>query len=83
VPYYVLESTKLAMGLTAEVTSARAVLGTVDWGYGTIGSEAPHWAAIELNAKAPYVIGYDKHAGVADRLRDLLADQIQATADCI
>jgi hypothetical protein len=80
VPQHVLESSRQAMVKTAEITSARAVLGTVDWGYGNVGNEAPGFHAIELNAKAPYVIGYDKHAGVADHLRDLLADQIQATA---
>jgi hypothetical protein len=57
------------------------MFGAVDYGYGSIDGGAPEWAAIEINGLAPYMIGYDKHAEVADRLRDLFADQILATIE--
>jgi len=79
VPARLLERTAAAMRLAAEVSGSAAVLGTVDFGYGVLGDQAPDWRAIELNGKAPYVLGYDKHAGVADALRTQLAAQIAET----
>jgi hypothetical protein len=79
-PDRVLDGTRQAMNRAAEATGALAIYGTVDFGYGTSGAEAPAWNAIEMNMRAPYMIGYDKHADVADTLREHFADQIQITA---
>ena len=80
VPPRLRERTAAAMRRVADITAAAAVYGTVDYGYGKWGAQAPDWHAIELNGKAPYLIGYDKHAGVADKLRDLFAAQIAGVA---
>lgn len=81
VPRPVLESSRLAVAKSAEVSGSPAVLATVDSGYGSLQTEDPDFHAIELNGKAPYVIGYDKHAGVADKLRDMLSKQIKDTVE--
>jgi hypothetical protein len=64
----------------AELSGASALYGTVDYGYGSDGIVDSGWRAIEFNGKMPYLIGYNKHAGIADILRNELADQITATA---
>lgn len=79
VPARLLERTAAAMQLAAEVSGSAAVLGTVDFGYGTLDDQSPDWRAIELNGKAPHVIGYDKHVGVAGALRTQFAAQIAET----
>ncbi len=78
-PERLLNVSRNAIELAAGITDARALFGTVDYGYGSLEGSTPDWHAIELNAKAPYIIGYDKHAPIADHLRELLADQIFAT----
>ena len=70
---------RAAIAKAAEVSDAKALFGTVDYGYATAAGEQPDWRAIELNAKQPYMIGYDKHWTVADTLRNLFAKQIHAT----
>lgn len=80
VPEGVLESSRQAIAKAAEVSGAAALYGTVDLGYGSDGTGGPEWKAIELNARMPYLIGYDKHPEVADTLRDYFANQIHATA---
>lgn len=79
-PYKIVEGTAQAISKAAEVSGALALFGTVDYGFGGVGDEEPDWYAIELNARMPYMVGYDKHAGVADVLREHFADQILATA---
>lgn len=79
VPEPVIEQSRAAIAKTAEVSASSAVLATVDSGYGRVADEDPAFHAIELNGKAPYIIGYDKHAGVADLLRDILSQQIYQT----
>jgi hypothetical protein len=85
VPGPLYEAARLAISRAAELTDARAVYGAFDAGYGlppadpNVKDADPDWQAIEFNGKAPYLIGYDKHAGVADRLRDLFVNQIYQT----
>ena len=79
-PPQLLDGTREAIQKAARVTGARALYGTVDYGFGSLDGSAPDWKAVELNARMPYLVGHDKHAGVANELRDLLADQILATA---
>lgn len=81
VPATVIENTQAAISRAAEVSGAAALFGTVDYGFAIGDTEVgPDWHAIELNARMPYLIGYDKHLEVADQLRELLADQILATS---
>ena len=80
-PERVIEGTCQASAKAAAITEAAAFYGTVDYGYGSDGHNEPDFYAIEMNGRMPYLVGYDKHAGIADLLRDLLADQIKATAD--
>ncbi|CAN5144184.1 hypothetical protein BH09PAT3_BH09PAT3_0940 [soil metagenome] len=81
VPAELMTGTAAAIALAAEVSGAAAMLGTVDYGYGSTGSESPSFQAIELNGKAPYLLGYDKHQAIADTLRDQFADSIAQTAE--
>lgn len=78
-PTMLVRGTQAAIAKAAEISEAPALYGALDFGYGSQGDEAPTWKAIELNALAPYMIGYDKHADVADRLRTMFADQINRT----
>ena len=80
-PERVIEGTRLAIAKAAAISGAAALYGTVDFGYGSDGQNASDWHAIEMNARMPYLLGYDKHPGIADLLRDRLADQIMETAD--
>ncbi len=80
VPAHLLKDTEAAMRLAASVSGAAAMLGTVDYGYGAPAGQDPVWAAVELNGKAPYVLGYEKHYQIADTLRTMFADQIAETA---
>jgi len=79
VPTELLGWTAQVMQQAAHVSGAAAMLGTVDYGYGSYDDRPPQWRAIEVNGKAPYVIGYDKHVGVATELRQRLAGQIAET----
>jgi hypothetical protein len=78
-PSDIFTKTEATIRHTANLTGAVAMLGALDFGYGNIAGEESSWHAIELNSKQPYVIGYDKHAAVAQILRSLFADQISAT----
>jgi hypothetical protein len=81
IPENVLDGTRDAIAEAARVTGSTALYGTVDYAYGNYDpAQEPGWAALEWNGRTPYMIGYDKHAGVAGHLRDNFADQIQATA---
>lgn len=81
VPESVMEQSRAAIIKAAEVSGSRAVIATVDSGYGAMPGNDPAFHAIELNGKAPYIIGYDKHAGIADSLRTMLSQQIRQTID--
>jgi hypothetical protein len=70
--------TQEAIRHTAHLTGALKMYGALDFGYGGLAGDENKWHAIELNSKQPYLIGYDKHAGVAHRLRSLFADQISS-----
>jgi hypothetical protein len=80
-PQALLAVSRQAIAKVAEIADAPAVLGTVDIGYGTLPGHAPEWRAVEVNAKQPNVVGYNRHPGVADHLRELLANQIHATVE--
>lgn len=80
VPGELLAGTADAISKVAAVSGAAAVYGTVDYGYGTDGTHAPDWRAIELNARLPYLIGPDKHPDVSRAVHNLLIDQLAATA---
>lgn len=80
VPGELLAGTADAMTRVSAVTGAAAVYGTVDYGFGTDGTHAPDWRAIELNARLPYLIGPNKHPEVSRIVHDMLIDQLAATA---
>lgn len=65
--------------LVASISGAASLHGTVDYGYGAPQCETPVWSAIELNGKAPYLLGHDKHKKIAETLRTLFSDQIAET----
>jgi hypothetical protein len=79
-PAEVYEKSRAAFKTTAKVTGTIAMFGALDYGYGRVCDEDPGWHVIELNSKQPYMIGYDKHEGIAHKLRALFADQIYNTA---
>jgi hypothetical protein len=80
IPARVYEHTEEAIKAAAKLTYAKAVFGTMDFGYGSISNESPDWQGIEMNSKQPYMIGYDKHRQIAHHLRVLFADQVRFTA---
>lgn len=80
IPEQVLDGTRSVIGRAAEVSGATALYGTVDFGYCQAEGVGPGWRAIELNARFPYLIGYDKDKEVGRTLRSRFADQISATA---
>lgn len=80
VPTSVYETTRSTLEESARQTGSRAVYAALDIAYGTNSTaEAPDFHVVELNGRMPYLLGYEKHTGIADRLRDLLADQIAET----
>jgi len=81
VPVHLYEKTTEAMELTASLTGAAAVYGSVDFGYGSYDGSEPHWAAVEMNLRSPYMVSKDKHPVVAADLRGLMVEQVRATAE--
>lgn len=81
VPEKVFDNTRDTISHAARATGSRAVYAALDFGYGTAdASHDPDWHIVELNARIPYLIGYDKHPEVADKLRDMYADQLHKTS---
>ncbi len=80
VPDHLLEGTAKAMNRVSTISGAAAVYGTVDFGFGSDGTNEQGWRAIELNARLPYLIGPDKHPGISKIVHSLLAEQITATS---
>lgn len=82
VPDKLTYDTERVISRAAHLTGSRAIYAALDIGYGNSRSnEAPDYHVVELNGRMPYMIGYDKHAGVADILRDTYADQLQIVAN--
>lgn len=79
VPDKLVEDTTRVIQSAAEKTGSRAVYAALDMAYGSVGDAGKDYHIVELNGRMPYLIGYDKHEGVADTLRDYYADQIQQT----
>ncbi len=79
VPEKLYDDTRSVMTLATHETGSRAVSAALDFGYGSLGGETPDHHIVEYNGRMPYLIGYDKHAGVADRLRDHYADMVHDT----
>ncbi len=79
VPQQVFDDAESAVRLAAQETNSLAVTAAIDSGYGSLNGEAPAHHIIEFNGRMPYLMGYDKHAGVADKLRENYADQIADT----
>jgi hypothetical protein len=75
-PDKLFDDTKHALSRAAQVTASRAIYAALDIGYGARDAQAPDYHVIELNGRMPYMIGYDKHAAVADQLRTTFADHI-------
>lgn len=80
VPEEVHDGAKAAVTKAAEVSGAMAVLGATDYIYGSAAGEDPAWGVVELNLRTPYLVGYEHHAGAANRLHTMFADQIARTA---
>lgn len=79
VPQEVFDDAESAVRLAAQETNSPAITAAIDSGYGSLNGEAPAHHIIEFNGRMPYLMGYDKHAGVADKLRENYADQIADT----
>lgn len=78
IPEKLFTDTRAVLSRAAQLTGSRAIYGAYDVAYGRKDKDSdPEYHAVELNARMPYLVGYDKHAGVADTLRDMKADQIQ------
>jgi hypothetical protein len=77
-PEKLFTDTRNVLSRAAELTASRAIYGALDIAYGTTSNKIdPDFHIVEFNGRMPYLIGYDKHASVADKLRDMKADQIQ------
>ena len=81
IPQKLHDQSVAAAEAAARITGSRAIFAALDFGYGARADEAPDYHAVELNGRMPYLIGSDKHPGVARALRRLFADQIKHTAD--
>jgi len=68
---------KKVMGRAAQLTGSRAIYAAYDVAYGNRENTDPEYQTVELNGRMPYLLGYDKHPGIADILRTHLANQIQ------
>ena len=79
VPDKLYDDTRSVMTLAAQETGSRAVSAALDFGYGSLNGETPDHHIVEYNGRMPYLVGYDKHAGVADKLRDHYADMVHDT----
>lgn len=80
VPDELYDATRKVLARTAFITGSKAIYGALDIAYGSQDpSQDPSYNIVEFNGRMPYMIGYDKHAGVADVLRDRFADQIHDT----
>lgn len=77
VPETVVRQTGETISQISKVTGARGMYCAVDFGYGGNNTEEASWRLIEANMRSPYMIGSDKHAGVAYALRTLFADQLR------
>jgi hypothetical protein len=81
VPSKLTDDTSNVLSRAAQLTGSRAIYAALDIGYGRVSTdEAPDYHVIELNGRMPYMIGYDKHEGVASILRDKFANQLQKVA---
>jgi hypothetical protein len=76
VPEQLYTDTKKLLSRAAQLTGSKAIYAARDIGFGSLNGEAPDYYDIELNGRMPYLIGAEKHTGVANTLRDLHADQI-------
>lgn len=78
VPEKLFTDTRNVLSRAAQLTSSQAIYAALDIAYGSKDKTSdPDYHIVELNGRMPYLVGYDKHAGVADTLRDMKADQIQ------
>jgi hypothetical protein len=81
IPEKVYADTEQVIMKAAESVGSRAVYAALDFGYGGPDGQKPDYHIVELNGKMPYLIGSDKHKGVASTLRQHFADQLKDVAD--
>ncbi len=81
VPGKLYDDTRAVISRAAAETGSRAVSAALDFGYGSLNGEDPDHHIVEYNGRMPYLIGYDKHVGVADKLREHYADMVRDTMD--
>lgn len=80
IPEKLFVDTGRIVSAISRAKGAKAVQAAVDFGYGAQSSSGPSdYHVIEVNAKMPYIISYDKHRQVADTLREHYADMLQDT----
>lgn len=78
IPETLFENTRKVLSRSAQLTGSRAIYGALDIAFGPKNATSdPDYHIVEFNGRMPYLVGYDKHAGVADTLRNMKADQIQ------
>lgn len=82
IPHEVAAGAAMAIDKAALASGAVALYGTADYVWGSSRpDEDQSWKIMEMNMRDPYLIGYDKHPGVADKLRTMFASQIRQTVE--
>jgi hypothetical protein len=82
IPDKLYHSTEQVIQRSASITGSRAIYAALDFGYGKLHPDDENdYHAIELNGKMPYLIAHEKHADVANVLRDQYADMVQAAVE--
>lgn len=77
-PEELYTTTRTVLSRVAHLTGSQAIYGALDIGYGSSSRDTESdYHIVEFNGRMPYLVGYDKHADVADTVREMKADQVQ------
>lgn len=77
VPSAVYENSAKVVDRLSRMTGATAMYIACDWGYGSAHpSHDPDWQLVEANLRTPYLLGYDKHPDIAERLHTTFTGHI-------
>lgn len=80
VPQELFDTTKLVVDRAARHTHSAYVALDIAYGRQEPDHE-PGYHIVELNGRMPYLVGYNRHVQVADKVRDLYADSITRVID--
>lgn len=76
IPEAVNDGAKAIIRKVAQVSGAAALYGAADYVYGHAGDQDNHWPVMEVNTRAPYIIGFEAHYDAAYKLHSMFADKI-------